>query len=118
MAYESVNPNDGKTVKTFPELTDAQLETKIATAAACYQTWKKKSYHERAAIIGKAAKLMQENVDKFAKHATIEMGKLINEARGEVKFSADILAYYAKNARKFSCAREASSQKWRSSHGE
>jgi len=33
MAYESVNPNDGKTVKTFHELTDAQLETKLATAS-------------------------------------------------------------------------------------
>jgi succinate-semialdehyde dehydrogenase/glutarate-semialdehyde dehydrogenase len=36
MAYESINPYDGKTVKTFPELTDEQLEKKIATAAACY----------------------------------------------------------------------------------
>ena len=33
MAYESINPYDGKTVKKFHELTDAQLETKIATAA-------------------------------------------------------------------------------------
>jgi len=101
MAYESVNPNDGTTVKKFEELTDDQLEAKITTAEACYKTWKKKSYSERAVIICKAAKLMQENVDRFAKHATIEMGKLINEARGEVKFSADILAYYAKNAESF-----------------
>jgi succinate-semialdehyde dehydrogenase/glutarate-semialdehyde dehydrogenase len=101
MSYESINPFDGKTVKTFKELTDEQLEAKIAKAAACYLTWKKKSYAERASIIGKAAKLMHENVDRFANHATIEMGKLINEARGEVKFSADILEYYAKNAAKF-----------------
>jgi succinate-semialdehyde dehydrogenase/glutarate-semialdehyde dehydrogenase len=49
----------------------------------------------------KAAELMQADVDKFAKHATIEMGKLINEARGEVDFSANILAYYAKNSERF-----------------
>jgi succinate-semialdehyde dehydrogenase/glutarate-semialdehyde dehydrogenase len=67
MAYESVNPFDGKSVKKFETLTDEQLESKIKTATACYQTWKKKSYAERAHIVAKAAKLMRENVDKFAK---------------------------------------------------
>jgi succinate-semialdehyde dehydrogenase/glutarate-semialdehyde dehydrogenase len=101
MAYESVNPNNGKTVKKFPEITDEQLETKIAQAAQAYKSWKKTSYAERAAIVAKAAELMHADVDKFAKHATIEMGKLINESRGEVKYSADILAYYAKNGERF-----------------
>ena len=101
MPYASVNPNDGKTLKTFPELSDAQLEKKICTAVETYKTWKKISYAERAVIVAKAAELMHANIDKFAKHATIEMGKLINESRGEVKFSADILAYYAKNSERF-----------------
>ena len=101
MAYESVNPYNGKSVKKFVELTDEQLETKIAKAASCYETWKKKSYAQRAAIVAKAAELMHADVDKFAKHATVEMGKLINESRGEVNFSANILAYYAKNSERF-----------------
>ena len=101
MAYESVNPYDGKSVQKFAELSDAELEVKIAKAASCYETWKKKSYKERAAIVAKAAELMHADVDKFANHATIEMGKLIKEARGEVNFSANILAYYAKNGERF-----------------
>jgi len=101
MAYESVNPYDGKTVKKFHELTDAQLETKIATAAKTYETWKTTPYAERAKIVAKAAELMHAQVDKFAKLASLEMGKLINEARGEVNFSANILAYYAKNGERF-----------------
>jgi succinate-semialdehyde dehydrogenase/glutarate-semialdehyde dehydrogenase len=101
MAYESINPNSGKTVKTFPELTDEQLEAKLATAAQTFKMWKKTSYAERAKIVAKAAELMHANVDLFATHATIEMGKLINESRGEVTYSADILAYYAKNGEKF-----------------
>ena len=40
-------------------------------------------------------------MDDFAKLETLEMGKRIDEARGEVKFSGDILAYYAKNAEAF-----------------
>jgi succinate-semialdehyde dehydrogenase/glutarate-semialdehyde dehydrogenase len=99
--YQSVNPNNGKTLKTFPELTDAQLETKLATAQKTYESWKTTSYAERAKIVAKAAELMHADVDKFAKHATLEMGKLINESRGEVKYSGDILAYYAKHAEAF-----------------
>lgn len=101
MAYESTNPYDGKTVKKFPELTDAELEAKLATAAKTYETWKKTPYAKRAVIVAKAAELMHAQVDKFAHLASLEMGKLINEARGEVNFSANILAYYAKNGERF-----------------
>jgi succinate-semialdehyde dehydrogenase/glutarate-semialdehyde dehydrogenase len=92
LEYESVNPYDGQSVQKFAALSDAELEVKIAKAASCYQTWKTKSYQERAVIVAKAAELMRGAVDQFAEHATIEMGKLINEARGEVSFSANILA--------------------------
>jgi succinate-semialdehyde dehydrogenase/glutarate-semialdehyde dehydrogenase len=46
MANKSVNSNDRKTLKTFEELSDAQLETKLATARACYKTWKNTSYSD------------------------------------------------------------------------
>jgi succinate-semialdehyde dehydrogenase/glutarate-semialdehyde dehydrogenase len=99
--YESVNPFNGKTLETFPECTDPQLEQKLATAQACYATWRQKSYAERAAVVAKASTLMHAQVDRFARLATLEMGKRIDEARGEVQFSADILGYYAKNAERF-----------------
>jgi succinate-semialdehyde dehydrogenase/glutarate-semialdehyde dehydrogenase len=101
MAYRSINPNDGKLIKTFPELTDAQLETALATAAACFETWRRKSYAERAVVVAKAAALMHARVDEFARPVTLEMGKLFAQARGEVVLSADIIAYYAKNAERF-----------------
>jgi succinate-semialdehyde dehydrogenase/glutarate-semialdehyde dehydrogenase len=101
MAYQSVNPYDGKTLKTFEQVTDKQLDEKLATAATCFQTWKQKSYTERAVIVAKAAALMRAHVDDFAKLATLEMGKRIDEARGEVNFSANILDYYAKHAEGF-----------------
>jgi succinate-semialdehyde dehydrogenase/glutarate-semialdehyde dehydrogenase len=101
MTYQSINPNTGKTLKTFEQLTDKQLEDKLATSATCFQAWKQKSYAERAVIVAKAAELMRAHVDDFAKLATLEMGKRIGEARGEVNFSANILDYYAKNAAGF-----------------
>ena len=101
MTYQSINPNTGKLLKSYEHLTAAQLERSLATAEATFQKWKHTSYAERAAIINKAASLMAAHVDDFAKLATQDMGKRIDEARGEVKFSADILAYYAKHGEAF-----------------
>jgi len=101
MTYQSVNPYDGKLLETFPELTDDGLETAIHTAATCFETWRYKSYEDRAKIVAKASELLHARADEFARHATLEMGKRINEARGEVEFSSNILAYYAKNASRF-----------------
>ena len=98
MEYESVNPFDGKAFKTFVEITDEQLEGKLATAQTRYETWRHKTYAERSAIVAKAGAIMHEKCDDFARLATLEMGKRIDEARGEVNFSANILTYYAKNA--------------------
>ena len=101
MAYSSVNPFNGKLLQSFDQLTDKQLEEKLATAESCYKTWKHTSYAERAKIIAKASKMLAERADEFAHTMTLEMGKRIGEARGEVKFSSDILAYYAKHAETF-----------------
>jgi succinate-semialdehyde dehydrogenase / glutarate-semialdehyde dehydrogenase len=101
MAYQSLNPATGELLKKFDELTDKQLEEKLATAATCFETWRRKSYAERAVIVTRAAKLLHEQAEAFAHTMTLEMGKRIGEARGEVEFSSNILAYYAKNAERF-----------------
>jgi succinate-semialdehyde dehydrogenase/glutarate-semialdehyde dehydrogenase len=101
MTYQSLNPANGKLLKTFTELTDKELEAKLATAVTCYQTWRHKTYAERAVIVAKAASLLHDQAETFAHTMTLEMGKRIDEARGEVEFSSNILAYYAKNAERF-----------------
>jgi len=101
MTYQSTNPFSGEPVETYAEMSDQELEAAITTAATCFETWRKKSYAERAVIIAKAAALMHKNVDSLAHTMTLEMGKRIGEARGEVEFSSRILAYYAKNAERF-----------------
>ena len=101
MTYQSVNPFDNKLTQSFAEISDAQLEQKIATATSCFETWKHTSYPHRAEIINKAAALLHQQADHFARIMTSEMGKRISEARGEVEFSSQILAYYAEHAEKF-----------------
>src|SRR5580704_18015798 len=101
MAYRSVNPYDGKILKTFEELTDKQLERALETAATCFESWRRTTFAERAAVVAKASAIMRARIDEFARPVTLEMGKLIDQARGEVMLSADIIDYYAKNAERF-----------------
>jgi succinate-semialdehyde dehydrogenase/glutarate-semialdehyde dehydrogenase len=101
MAYRSVNPYDGKILKTFEELTDKQLEMALATAATCFESWRHTTFAERAAVVAKASAILRARIDEFARPVTLEMGKLIDQARGEVMLSADIIDYYAKNAERF-----------------
>jgi len=101
MTYQSINPFDNKPGKSFPEISDRELEEKMVVAETCYAHWKQTSYAHRAKIIAKAGVLLHEQADRFARIMTQEMGKRISEARGEVEFSAKILAYYADNAERF-----------------
>jgi succinate-semialdehyde dehydrogenase/glutarate-semialdehyde dehydrogenase len=101
MSYQSINPYDGKTLQTFKQLTDKELETALATAADCFETWRKTTFTERAVVVSKAASIMRKRIDEFARPVTLEMGKLIAESSGEVVLSADIIEYYAKHAESF-----------------
>jgi succinate-semialdehyde dehydrogenase/glutarate-semialdehyde dehydrogenase len=101
MSYQTINPASGEVLQSFPDIADAALEAVLANAASVYETWRHKSYAERAKIIAKAAALLHEQAEAFAHTMTLEMGKRISEARGEVEFSSRILAYYAKNAETF-----------------
>lgn len=101
MAYQSINPNDGKLLKTFVGITDIELESILVTANASFESWRFETFVQRAKVVARAAAIMRERIEELARLATLEMGKLIAEARGEVLLSADILDYYAKNAECF-----------------
>jgi succinate-semialdehyde dehydrogenase/glutarate-semialdehyde dehydrogenase len=101
MPYQSVNPYNGKLLKTFKELTNPQLEKALKTASSCFDKWRYTTFAERAIVAARAAAILRKRVDEFARPMTLEMGKRIEEARGEVAVSADIIDYYAKNAGHF-----------------
>ena len=101
MTYQSVSPYDGNILKTFEELSDEQLESALVTAATCFGSWQHTTFTERTAVVAKAAAVMRARIDEFAHLVTLEMGKLIGEARDEVMLSVDILDYYARNAEAF-----------------
>jgi len=101
MSYQSVNPFNAESIKTYPEISDSQLQREITQAQSSYLKWRVLDFSDRAAIMMKAAAQLRWRVDEFAAHMTLEMGKLIAESRAEVLLSADIIEYYAKHAHRF-----------------
>jgi succinate-semialdehyde dehydrogenase / glutarate-semialdehyde dehydrogenase len=101
MPYQSVNPYDGKKHAVFTETTDTELEAALTAAESCFQSWQHTTFAQRAVIAHKAALLLRERSSEFARMMTLEMGKRLVEAEGEVALSADIIDYYATNAEQF-----------------
>ena len=102
MAYQTINPATGEVVRTFPEISDRELETAVERAQAVYETdWRHRSIADRARIVQAAAAKLRENAEEYAQYLTLEMGKLIAEARGEVALAANILDYYAGRAENY-----------------
>lgn len=98
MSYATTNPYSGEVLRTFPDATDAEVEQAIEKAHATFLSWKETSFADRAKVMQKAADLLRKDVDAYAKLLTLEMGKVISEAKAEVELSAAIFEYYARHA--------------------
>ena len=101
MAIQTINPATNKVEKTFTEMTDEEVDKAVAQSAATFEEWKRTDFKIRAEILHKVAGLLREKKEELAKMITMEMGKLVAQAEGEIKLSAEIFDYYANNAEGF-----------------
>jgi len=99
MAYETRNPYTGELLEVYPDATDTEVHQAIENAHAAFLLWKETEFAERARVMRSAATILRRDVDFFAKLLTVEMGKLVSEAKAEIALSADIFDYYANNAK-------------------
>jgi succinate-semialdehyde dehydrogenase / glutarate-semialdehyde dehydrogenase len=96
--YAVVNPATGETVARYDQFTDAQVEEALTRAQRAFETWRKVSVAERAALVRRAADLHRERRKELAALIVREMGKPFGAAVGEADFAADITQYYADQA--------------------
>ena len=97
--YAVVDPATGETIKEYPTISDGDLDAAIGRAYAAHEGWSKgKTVAERAALIRRVGELHDERKQELGEIISREMGKPIEQAVGEVEFSAAIYAYYADNA--------------------
>src|ERR1700742_3185984 len=98
--YAVVDPATGETLKTYPTITDDELQGAIGRAYAAHASWKDKTVEERAAIIGRVGELHMERKQELGEIITREMGKPIEQAVGEAEVAGAIYQYYAENGPK------------------
>ena len=98
MTIASINPATGETLKTFSPDSDSVIEQKLQKAAAAAKTWRRTSFAERARRLTRAAEILEQRKEAFARLMTLEMGKLRKAAIGEVEKCANGCRYYAENA--------------------
>ena len=101
MAFQTVNPTTNKLLKSFDEMSDITLEKSIAQASSTFHEWKQTDYQTRSQLLYTVAGLLRAKRKELAQMITLEMGKLLIHAEGEIKLSAEIFDYYAKNAEGF-----------------
>ncbi len=97
--YAVVNPATGEKVKEYEEISAADLDAAVARADAAYRSWSSSTtVAERAGLIRRVGELHGERREKLAEIIVGEMGKPVEQALGEVDFSALIYTYYADKA--------------------
>lgn len=94
--FVSVNPaNTEDILGRFQSSTGEDVEKAIQAAQEAFPSWAALAPSKRAAVLNKAADILESKAEEIGKELTREEGKIISAATGEVKRSAQTLRYYA-----------------------
>jgi acyl-CoA reductase-like NAD-dependent aldehyde dehydrogenase len=88
MSFISYNPATGEVLGTYAEHSAQEVEARLQCAWDGWKHWSRAPLSERTAFLNRLADLLEERVEEYARLITLEMGKPIGEARGEVKKAA------------------------------
>jgi succinate-semialdehyde dehydrogenase / glutarate-semialdehyde dehydrogenase len=97
----SVNPATGEVLARFDELSDAELEARLARAASAFRSWRRTGFGERAALLRRAADVLDGQKERWGRIMTAEMGKTLKAAISEAEKCAWVCRYYADHGERF-----------------
>jgi aldehyde dehydrogenase (NAD+) len=99
--FENRNPaNTDDLIGVFQKSTRRDVEAALEAAARAYSTWRLVPAPVRAEILYRAAQLIADRKEHFARDMTREMGKVLNETRGDVQEAIDMTFYMAGEGRR------------------
>ncbi|RUW66895.1 MULTISPECIES: NAD-dependent succinate-semialdehyde dehydrogenase [unclassified Mesorhizobium] len=95
-----IDPATQAAIGTVPDMAAPQTRAAIDAAAAAYGDWRKKTNAERAALLEAWHGLMLAHLDDLALILTTEQGKPLDEAKGEIRYGASFVKWFAEEARR------------------
>jgi len=99
--FENRNPaNTDELIGVFQQSTPADVDAAITAAAAAYEQWRLVPAPVRAEMLFRAAQIIAARKEEFARDMTREMGKVLNETRGDVQEAIDMTFYMAGEGRR------------------
>lgn len=99
-SFDVTNPSTGEVIASLPNMTRADAALAINAAYTAQKIWAKKTGKERAAVLRKLYDLIVANADDLATILTMEMGKPLAEARGEVLYGASYVEWFGEEAKR------------------
>ena len=94
------NPATEETLGTAPRMSEAETRRAIDAAHAAFPAWRDKTAAERAGLLETWHDLMMEHQDDLGQLMTLEQGKPLAEAKGEIAYAASFLKWFAEEARR------------------
>ena len=101
-SFAVTNPATGEIIGTVPNMGAAETKRAIAAANEAWKAWRAKTGKERSAILRKWNDLMLANTDDLAQIMTVEQGKPLAEAKGEIAYAASFIEWFAEEAKRVS----------------
>jgi len=98
MTIASVNPATGQQIKTYDEMTPAQVSAAVAQAHEAWKSWRKTSFADRGKLMKSAGEILRRRKEEFARLMAIEMGKPLKQGVAETEKCAWSCDYYADHA--------------------
>jgi aspartate-semialdehyde dehydrogenase len=94
------NPADGSWLGEVASLSRDEAQAAVEAAHEAFQTWSHSLPQERTAVLRRWFDLMIENREDLARLMTLEQGKPLSEARGEIDYAASFVEFYAEEAKR------------------
>lgn len=94
------NPFDGSHLGVVPDLSADEVRTAVDAASAAQDAWAKLTPKDRGEILHKWADLIDDNMDDLAVIMTLEQGKPLSEARGEVAYANSFIRWFAEEGKR------------------
>ena len=94
------NPANSKIIGEVPKCSSSETKKAIEEAQTAFLKWRDKTAKERSLILQKWARLIEKNVDDLAKIMTVEQGKPLAEAKGEILMGVTYIDFYAEEGKR------------------